>query len=273
VNKRQASGLAGDPLLEGRAGRRAAFLWGLAKAPSSFSCRTSCSPPLPCSPSRIPCGSFRASWWGAAGRIAVVLLGQRQPERALRAVDHVPFITQTMLDQVEKDFDAWGCWGCAKAPCRHSLQSLRRAGRPAWFLALFLIASVPARLERCCWPGWFSPRYRIPLRARIGRIRGCAFRAWLILESSITHLLDRDRQGLSAGTFSPGRYGVLILARPCPHWRPWDCAKPAASGRPWPLAAADCAWRYAYGRMCWWPGRPAAMGLRGERPKSSWKGS
>jgi len=157
--------------------------------------------------SRIPAAAFARHGGGAAGGSLLFFWGQRQPERALRAVDHVPFITQTMLDQVEKDSTLGDVGHVQRPHVRHSLQSyaVQAARHGSW--PLFLIASVPARLERCCWPGWFSPRYRFPCGRGSGASAGGAFRAglyWIVVYAIFWTAIGKSEV---PELFSPGAMG------------------------------------------------------------------
>jgi membrane protein YqaA with SNARE-associated domain len=155
--------------LESRAGLWAAFAWGLAESTFFFFV-----------PDILFTATALFSFKASLRQIALVLAGAlvggslmftwglRDPERARSAVGKVPFVTGRMLEKVDIDLASSGLWGMCKGPMSgipYKAYAVRAGKHGSW--PLFIIASVPARLERLLLAWLVFTAAAIPLRKRI----------------------------------------------------------------------------------------------------------
>lgn len=99
-------------------------------------------------------------------------IAANNPAAARNAVLQVPFIGQPMLDKVDRDFQNAGVWALCKGPLSgvpYKVYAVKAPPYCPWWL--FLLVSIPARLERLVitWVmfscvgillrknGWFQP--------------------------------------------------------------------------------------------------------------------
>ncbi len=84
----------------------------------------------------------------AAGAL-MFSMAANNPEAARNAVLQVPFVGQPMFDRVERDFRSSGVWALCKGPMSgvpYKVYAVKAPTYSPWWL--FLLVSIPARLER-----------------------------------------------------------------------------------------------------------------------------
>jgi hypothetical protein len=80
---------------------------------------------------------------------ALFLWSSASPESALAAVRHVPFIPAGMFASVSSDIASLGAWALCKGPLSGIPYKVYAVLSPGAIpLHLFLLVSIPARLER-----------------------------------------------------------------------------------------------------------------------------
>ncbi len=92
--------------------------------------------------------------------------GQASPDAAKDAVKRVPFVRGSMFEKTQRDFESSGAWALCAGPMSGIPYKVYAIQAPAYCsLPAFLLASIPARLERfvMAWAvfavvGWFLRR-------------------------------------------------------------------------------------------------------------------
>jgi len=172
-------------LLTGNRVLAAGFIWGLAEGSFFF-----VVPDVFIT--AVALFSFKASF----RQIVAVLLGSviagsllfawgiQDPDKAQRAVAHVPFLSPAMIEQVDKDFDKYGIWALCKGPISgipYKAYSVKAGSRVSW--PAFLAVSIPARLGRFLLMWALCSALCFPIRSKILERPGWALTAHLVLWS------------------------------------------------------------------------------------------
>lgn len=137
-------------LLLGRAGLWAAAIWGFAEGTLFF-----IVPDMLLTLTAL--FGFRAAWRQAVLVVAGSLVAgallfawaAKTPESATRVVQAVPFVRPAMVDKVRADYTEAGATALLRGPLSgipYKLYAVEAPGRVS--LPVFLLVSVPARLER-----------------------------------------------------------------------------------------------------------------------------